>query len=395
MDIVRLDPTTYLADGLVEGASSKIWTERFAEAGDFQLTTGAIEQTRAFIPEGSLVSVRDSKEVMFVETHEVKRDDAGIPTLTTKGRTFETFAENRAAVGEYQKSWVPLKEYTTAELVSYLLWTYLVNATGQDPSRAGEGIGTQSAIPGVVVTDSTTVVEAVKEWTLQAGNVYQQIRDFLSLGNLGVRTIRPPGTSGKVVTFDTSGGGARGTVYKTDTAGIGQLRTDVYNGTDRTRMQSAVEPVIFHYASGHIDNPQYLFSTRDLKNVAHVSASVGNFFVWPGTGLTPPSVIPTGLARRILYVDGGRMETGDDEDVFTASVVQKALIELSKHNRAAAFDGSVSAVSPFNYGEQYFLGDQVTLLGEYGLETSMTVSEYVRTEDHEGDRGFPTLILSN
>jgi len=36
----------------------------------------------------------------------------------------------------------------------------------------------------------------------------------------------------------------------------------------------------------------------------------------------------------------------------------------------------------------------VSLMGEYGLETSMTVAEFVRTEDHDGDRGYPTLILS-
>jgi hypothetical protein len=394
MDVLRLDPTTYLPDTLVEGLSSKIWTERFSEAGDFQFTSPQIDPVRNLIPQGSLLSLRDSDEVMVVETHTVKREK-GVPTLTTVGRTFETFTENRSAVGEEnQEPWIPLKQYTAAQIASYLLWNYLVNSTGQDPSRDGVTKAVQDAVAGIVVTDSSTFVDSVQDWTLKPGEIYQQLRDFLTLRGLGVRNIRPTGSTGNVVTFDTSGTVSRGTVSSVSTPDISALRTDVYNGVDRTKDQDDVEPVIFTYSAGHIDNPQYLFSIRDLKNLAMVSSSLGNMDVWPGTGLTPPSTIPAGLARRILYVDGGRMETGGDEDVFSASVVQKALVELSKHNRAAAFDGAVSLDSPYKYGEHFGLGDAVSLMGEYGLETSMTVAEFVRTEDHDGDRGYPTLILS-
>lgn len=395
MDVVRLD-ANYLPDSLVEDYSSMIWTERYSDAGDFQLTTPKIEETRALIPEGSLISLRDTDEVMFVETHTVKRDDKGVPTLNTTGRTFETFLEGRAAVGEDSPaSWLAIKQYTTAEIVSYLLWNYLVNATGQDPSRDLVTKPAAEAIANLVITDSSTFADAVQEWTLDPGEVYKQLRDFLTLRGLGVRNIRPHATTGKIVTFDTSATVSRGTVAKVSTPNISALRLDVYNGVDRTKDQAVVEPVIFTYSAGHIDNPQYLFSIRDLKNLAAVSSSLGNMDVWPGTGTTPPGVVPTGLDRRVLYVDGGRMETGDDEAVFTASLVQKALVELAKHNRAAAFDGAVSLASPYKYGVHFGLGDMVTLLGEYGLETSMTVAEYVRTQDHDGDRGYPTLILSS
>lgn len=395
MDVVRLNKTTYIPDTLVENYSSMIWTERCLENGEFQLTTPDIEGTRSLIPEGSLISLMDSLEVMIVENHSIKRDDKGAPTMTATGRTFETFLENRVAIGEHQASWLTLKQYRNSEIVAYLLWNYLVNTTGQDPSRDDQLTWIYDAIANLVVTNSVSFTETPQDWTLQAGVVYSQMRDFLSLGGLGYRNIRPNATSGRVTTFDTSTSGTRGNVSKVLTTNLAQMRLDIYNGVNRTRGQSVVEPVIFDYDSGHIDNPEYLFSNKDLKNEALVSSSLGNMSVWPGLGLTQPAVIPAGLNRRVLYVDGGKMESGDDEDVFQASLVQKGLIELSKHNRAALFDGAVSALSPYQYNKDYFLGDLVTLLGEYGLESSMSVSEYVRTEDADGDRGYPTLILSS
>jgi len=395
MDVVRLDKATYVPDSLVEDYSSMIWTERYLDNGEFQLTTPEVEKTRALIPVGSLISLMDSLEVQIVENHSIKRDDKGAPTLTVTGRTFDTFLEQRVMMGEYQQSWPMLKQYRCSEIAAYLLWNYLVNTTGQDPSRDDQLTWIYDAIANLVVTNSTTFPQTYLDWTLQAGVVYPQLRDFLSLGGLGYRSIRPDKTSGYVTTFDTSTSGARGNIAATWTTNLAQMRLDIYNGTNRSRNQSVVEPVIFHYDSGHIDNPEYLFTNKELKNEALVSSSLGNMSVWPGLGLTHPAPIPSGLNRRVLFIDGGKMESGEDEDVFQASLVQKGLIELSKHNRSALFDGAVSALSPYEYNKEYFLGDLVTLLGEYGLETSMAVSEYVRTEDAEGDRGYPTLILSS
>jgi hypothetical protein len=100
-----------------------------------------------------------------------------------------------------------------------------------------------------------------------------------------------------------------------------------------------------------------------------------------------------GFNRRVLMVDGGTQGSQVLAD-FNAANIQKAKIELKKHNRAVLFDGTISPLSPYKYNSEYFLGDKVTLLAEYGYEAQMQVSEYVRTEDAEGDRGYPGLILA-
>lgn len=394
MDVLRLNPTTFLADEIIEGYSSMIWTERYLSNGEFEMHTADIAKTRALIPEDSLICLRDSPEVMIVETHEI--DSKG--ELVVRGRTFETFLEHRGIFGTpYKTPWKTYRQYTTPEAVAALIWNYLVNTSGKDVTRQNYDILTQLAVPNVVVTDSSVITpaEAVRDWWLEEGEVYKFVTDFLGLAKLGVRNIRPISTTGNVMTFNTSTtAGVHGTATKTTTTNIDKLRLDIYNGLDRTKNQSAREAVIFHYDSGHIDDPSYVFSNKDLKYMAVVSSSIGNFDVWPTAGNVVPSPIPSGRSMRVLYVDGG--DIGNlDVNTFKASLIQKGQIELSEHNRQVLFDGAISPYSPWKYGKEYFLGDKVTVMAQYGFDLTMMVTEYVRTEDSQGDRGYPALVLSS
>jgi Siphovirus ReqiPepy6 Gp37-like protein len=390
MDIYRLDPNTYLPNALLEGYSSMIWTERHVGRGDFELKTAEVFPTMEFLPEGTLLGLRDSPEIMVVETRSISVDAEGLSELTIVGKTFETFLENRILLAAvYNTPWLTTKAYTPSEVVELLLWTYLVNTTGEDPSRPAWVIDNKTGLPNVVVTDSTTISETPQQWWFEEGAVYPLFQDLMILGDVGIRNIRPNNTTGDIIRFDTSRTAARGNVIKTTTSNISQIRLDVYNGTDRSRLQSSREPVMFHYDSGHIDNPSYLFSTTDYKTMATISASFGSVNVYPPS-VRERNANATGFDRRVLFIDGG--DIGDqDYNTFVNSLVQKALIELKKHSKVRLFDGAISPVSPYEFRKDYFLGDYVTLLARFGFDQTMRVSEYVRTEDAEGDRGYPGL----
>ena len=124
--------------------------------------------------------------------------------------------------------------------------------------------------------------------------------------------------------------------------------------------------------------------------MATISASFGSVDVYPLESSARDNSTLTGMQRRTLFIDGGDM--GDqDYQTFLNVLVQKAQAELKKHGRIRLFDGAISPVSPFHIGEDYNLGDKVTLMAQYGFDQTMIVSEYVRTEDSEGDRGYPGL----
>lgn len=386
MDIFVLDPATFLPLALVEGYTSMIWTERFIGAGEFEFRTARVAETLQVLAQGALISLRDTNEVMMVETRSISEDDAGNPELVIKGRTLETFLDNRVLVPTvHGVAWAAERPYTIGEMSALLLWNHLVNSTGEDPTRQNWTIDSLTSIPNVVVTETVAVPGQWYFWWFEAGKVYESLTDLLTLGLMGVRAVRPNHTSGAILYFDTSRTDSRGTVTKTPTNDIQQLRMDIYDGLDRTMHQEIVEPVIFHYDAGHIARPEYLFSSQEYKNLAYVISSRWSRLIVPPS--TDPGV--TGFNRRILFVDAGVLDINDP--LAENMLNQKGLTELRKNNMIRLFDGEVSPGAPYQYGKDFFLGDRVTLMAKYGFEETMLVSEYIRTEDVEGDRGYPGL----
>jgi hypothetical protein len=394
MDIFRLDPVTYLPTILIENYNSMIWTERFIGSGEFELRTSNVFDTLSLIPQDSLIGIRDSNEVMIAETRSIENDSDGYPELKIVGRTLETFLENRALVATvYNTQWAPLQAYTTAEIADLLVWNHLANATGQDPTRAARTMDPLNAIPNLVITDSSNVVEAPAQWWFQQGQVYEIFKNILELGIVGVRNIRPDTTlgpissTGTIVTFDVSDTAARGTAIKTVTPLINSMRIDIYNGTDRSHLQLDRPPVIFYYDAGHIDEPKYLFSNQNYKNIATVVSSSGANSV-VGAGVDPNVA---GLKRKVLFVDVNSNDTGVLRATGDAQRAQKGRIELQKYKRTRMFDGSINETTPYKYRIDYKLGDIVSLIARMGFQEQMLVSEYIRTDDKDGDRGYPGL----
>jgi hypothetical protein len=393
MDVVHLDDS-FTPDYLIEDYSTMIWTERYQKNGEFELHTPRIEETQKILDLGDHISLLDSDEVMTVENFSIEPNEEGVAELVVTGRTFETFLENRLALNTYGAPWKSLAGYTIYEILALILWTNMVYNGDQDVTIIDGIKDDNTSIPNTIVTLTTAISEWIAEsdtWTipsidywLNEGAQYQPLLDFMAMSGLGVRNIRPHGTTALHIEFNTTVGLGRGMSIIEEWTDISQLRFDVYSGTDRTRFQSDRPAVIFHYSSGHIDGPKYLFSIADWKTMAEVSSSIGRVEVG--------EITATGLSRRVLYVDGGSL--GDlDYDEFAASLTQKGEIELAKHNQAALFDGAISPVSPYKYGTDYSLGDLVTVLAQYGIERTMRVDEFIRTETKTGEVGRPTLVL--
>lgn len=411
---MRLSPDTYFPEELVEGYTSLIWTERHTDDGGFELKSPYIAETMDRLPDGCLAAIRESDEVMYVENSVIDTNDDGIDEVTVTGRSFEAPSmEKRILTGEYGEPWSMRKDYTVQEAVMVLIWNSLVNPTGIDVTRPPSyDHNTGENLPMVYVTNSIipqgftgliTDLETVQQWWLDAGEVYQQVKDLLTLGEIGVRLIKPTSqgdftwiddveTDGDIVYLDTGTGGSA-TIDDRQ-----HLRFDVYNGRNRTIFPSALDPLpatIFRYDAGDIENPSYLFTRKGMKNWAHGASPVGSVEVWDGDELGDPA--PTSHALAQLWLDGGTPGAGVDDADFLLALKQKLRVELKKNNRQILMDGAVSGAAPYSYGRyeeggDYFLGDRVTVVGRYGLVETMQVSEYVRAENAEGEVAYPTLI---
>lgn len=408
-----------------------IWTERFLSPGEFQLKTPYIEEMLEILPEKTLISHRQTKEVMMVEDHMIADNQEGIPELTVIGRSVDSILESRYVEGPYNKRRKMAKVYSNAGAALVLVWNVTVNDSGNDVTRQLSGEdndgdpytwNTKDPIPNVSVSDSVADPDPVKRKWLREGMLYPQLIKFLNMGDLGIRTIRPPTASEQQVRVRNQKNpseGAFGDIVRTEVLNVNSLRFDVFSGLDRSHSQTTNPKVIFNTLRGDILNAQNLWSIRDWKTACEVAASINVPDVYRAgqSGYT-------GWDRRVMMYDAGEPDFGMDRpeqpahnasdaawDAYEAKLAKwknkrdaanaefledsqdEALRELNKFRKLKVFTGDISTETPYLYNVHYGLGDIVSLKGKYDQVTKMLVSEYVRTDDLEGDRGYPGLSM--
>lgn len=453
MDVVRLGPlgnTRYRPDALVEGYSSMIWTERQQTPGDFQLVTPLVDETLSLLPEGCFISHLETDEVAMVENRTIQINEKGEAELKVVGRTLDFFPEHRHVEGPYNKNRTMIRKYRPVGAVAVLLWNAFDNATGVDHTRLGQKSQTdKDKLPNVAIVDSVpTDVGNQRRWRLKEGPLYPQLQDILVRGDLGLRAIRPITSGKKVVsvgndwlTVTTHSGGVEvssqqmegGSITRTLTDDINALIFEIYSGRDLT------STVVLDVDEGVFDKVQYLFSNQIYKTSMEVMSST------PVSDVTrnATEAAYSGWDRRVASMDAGDPELPDEPekpdrpdepkqnapqsewdtwhkdmddwrdemdkwrpkhadwiadrdkalDEFKEDATDDALKQLKKMKRMSVVSGDISPFAKFKYKVDYDLGDTVLLKGNYKQTQKLVVSEYTRTEDASGDRGFPGLVL--
>lgn len=360
MDIYRLDPTTYDSPTLVEGFTSKIWTERYVTPGEFQFQTPKIEEMMAALPIDCLISLRDTEEVMMVDTHLIEEDEDGFDALTVKGVSVDGFFNDRVSSYDFSSTVRPTPDpggsYAQPQTIIVQLLHYA--GVGSTPP-AWPALHSGDILPNVSVVDGITTLPGVI-YSDGSGNTQERILKLLGQYGWGIRQIRPSSPGNDMV-------------------------VEIYEGSDLTAT------VNFHVDRGDVTSPSYLISKRNYKTVAYVYAPIGARAVWlPGT-----SAFTTGFARRVLYVRADDLTEVPAGGATADSMLdQRGRDELQKYNQTFWFDGEISNLSEYKYKVDYNLGDLVTMRGNYGVSKVMRVNEFIRTEDAKGEEsGYPTLVL--
>lgn len=394
MEVIRLNPSTFYGDAVVEGYSSMVWTERYLPSGDFEMRSPMTSNMRSLIPEDSLISLIDTDEVMIVDTHTIETDEAGNDELVATGRSYETVLEQRIlrSMGGHGNPWQMPSAMPPYAAAAQVIWNAVCNTHSVDMTIATDyGVNALERIPNVAVsfsTQNTYGLDSFQTWWLEAGEVYPIVLDFLGRINWGIRCRRPKNNY-DAVTYTQMIDILVNRAITIPAERPDSLWIDVYDGVDRSMGQDVRPKISFDYESGDLEGIRYLFSNKNLKNIAHVSSPIGNVDVYADDAVSP---YLAGMARRLMYLDGGSPGNIPLEE-FVSAMVQKGEVELAKQNRIALMEASIAATSMYKYNLDYRLGDWVTLTGDYDFKQKMLVNEYVRTEDSNGDHGYPMLAL--
>lgn len=359
MELYTLDPLLR-RENVIDRFESLIWTERFQEAGDFQLNIFSTNTTRNLLKAGTYLAMNESHRVMTVESIEDAEDTEGRRMLTVKGRSIESILYDRVA------------KNSLADLTTSPKWT-ITDAPADVARKVFHDIcvtgilDAADVLPFIVegtFMPTDTIVEPADDITvdLDPTTVYEATADICTVWSLGFRMLRH---------FDTS-----------------QLYYDIYAGSNRTTSQTVLPPVIFTPELDNLQNTKELTSIDKAKNVAYVYSPAGFQMVY-AIGVDPEI---EGFERRVLVVNASDI-TDENPDVPTA-LIQRGNEELAKYRTYQAFDGEISQYSQYKYGTHYNLGDLVEMRNLSGVTNNMRVTEQIFVSDREGERAYPTLSLN-
>lgn len=368
MYLMRLANGTWIPDLLIEGWNSLTWTERYRDFGEFVMRSPLALDMPSKLPLDSLVAILQSREVMVVENYTIEDGENG-PEWEATGRTIEavwcgqrnttTINSTPGAPGTSVISYAGSNQWPSSE-AAVLLNAHIVSGIDSAVEKIDNLAGTTNL---VVHPSGVTQMD----YEHPAGDLYPEILRMLALEDAGIRSQRPLNATG----------------------GLGFW---LYTGLDRSATQTVNAQVIFSTKAGHVIDPDYVFTTKDYRNVAYVYSPLWAERVYaPGV-----STGVSGRSRRILYVDASNEIKSGTDAAKSRKAKQVGLAALAKVNTTKFFDGQISpqASSQYVYGTHYYLGDKVTLMADYGLSQTMQVTEYVRAQDEaEGERAYPTLIV--
>jgi hypothetical protein len=386
MELASLYPATdsvrkFQRNELIEDFSSLVWTERYDKNGDFQLISNNINEVLTKLPlpgpfdPPCMVAIRDSSVPMIVESHLIEEPKNAPPKITTTGRTFETFLEERQTLGLYDSTVARTPVVIAANKpadAALILMSEIIG--GADVIPAIPTVA-EDRIPEIIL--NSTVLEAnpvpttatQTKYPVDPKNLYAWVMDTLKLGT--------PDTN-----FPTFGNIRGPAALKSTLPVVGgtQIAITIYEGTDRR------QSVVFDAKEDQFDELKHLLSIVGYKNVMATYAANG-----VKNAQTRAAAI-SGLSRRVGFQDLSSEVTAVSTNADWAPyLVNKSKIALAGSLPTLLFSGEIAEQQAARFGVDYFLGDQVKLSGDYGLTQDVRIAEFVRSQDSTGTKSYPTF----
>lgn len=353
-------------DTLVDSFDSLIWTERYSDAGEFELTLPSNSPYKSVLVNGAFVTIDDSLEVAMIDS---VSDEDGVLTIT--GQTLTDILRQRI----FRTSW------------------------GKEQSQRNHSTGIVAA--SIVEDSCLTSGLMYTQATLSNGYVNEPINNLV-IGNIadGPDYSFPvpygPVYDAVKAVCDADAVGFKLYPSIINLDGTYQLVFDTYRGLDRTSTQSDNPPVVYEEAVGALTDIKSLKTIAGYKTHAYAR----------GTGSTSPSLIGfwqvsgggslVDFKRRTLFVDATDIDLatyGSNAD-FLAALNQRAKQSLIQNNYVKMFDGTlVPQKKDYIHGIDYNLGDVIELRDSTNVVQKARVTEYIRSQDATGQQGYPTLSV--
>lgn len=362
--------------GIIDTYKSFIWTDRYAEAGDFEIKIPATATFPNEIQKGYYLWNENSEHVMIVETIQVESDVEEGACFIITGRSLESLLTRRIVWNKKVFSGVVNTDSNGKQIyvkpnlqngIKTLLEENVINPA-LDVRK----------IPNFIFEESTD--EKITSLTFEAeylgDEIYTVVNKLCVENEIGF----------KVTLNDNN-----------------QFVFKLYAGVDRSygtddEPQFVNPYVVFSPNNENIINTSYIDSDSSFKNITLVVGE--SEYDEDGNEISRVAYelgSATGLERREIFTDATSLSFEDEDggvltgEQYQALLKQKGIDTLMEHTSVTAFDGEIEAHTVYKYGVDFFVGDIVQMANEYGHEGRAYISELVMSCEAGGTSIYPTF----
>lgn len=324
-----------------ENYVSFLWTDRFFEAGDFEIETMPETTLLEQCKQDYYVLNTESEHEMIIEGLKITTDVEEGTRLYITGSSLESILKRRIV---WSKT---LLSGNLQNGIKKILDENIISPT--DATRK---------IPNFIFQESTdeaiTKLELARECDKE--NIYDLITDICKMKEIGFKIIRNEKN---------------------------EFVFSLYAGKDHSYTQEILPFVAFSPKFDNLENSEFNNSTEDYVNTVYVTGGendseslvVGNY---------------TGLLRRESYVNAGTIEEGYTGS-YTDFLTEKGNEELKDRKVTKVFEGDVDATGLFKLGVDFSLGDIVQIENEFQIQDRVRVTEIIHSDDKSGHTVYPTF----
>lgn len=357
MDIMVLNKNFEMVH-IIDSYKSIIWTDRYNDAGDFELYTEVSGETLKYVEKDFYLTIKESERTMIVSTIAIESDRELGNFIQITGHSLEQILNRRIVWG--------LKTLNT-NLQNGI--KTLLNESIISPSDANR------KIPNFIfeeVSDSKiTDIKVEQQYT--GDNIYDIVRTLCQDNDIGFKIV-----------------------LNSDN----QFVFSLYSGVDRSYNQKKNPCVTFSPRYDNLINSNYCETNLDYKTVTLIAGEdSGNNRKYRTYSISQDN----GLYRRELFTDARDIQSeyydeNNNKHTMTAAQYNAALDargkeKLEEYSATTAFEGEVETQNSFKYKEDYFLGDIVQIENEYGFGGTARITEVVASLDGNGYALYPTFEM--
>lgn len=329
---------------------SAIWTRRYFSAGDFEIYAPATESLLELLKHGRIIARTDKPEQAgIIESLRITTSAEEGNYIIASGRLLQGMLARR----------IVWKQATFTGSPENVM-RRIVTQAAINPEEAGR------AIPGLELAPAINEAGLMKiQFT--GDNIAQAIEGICRTYGLGYS-----------VDLDRENG---------------RFLFRIYKGADRSYNQNTNPFVVFSNDFENLLSTEYTNDTTEAANVAQVAGE--------GEGTARRKIIVgggEGLARKETFINASQLSTNDGEftaDVYGNVLAQKGAEALAELKPVEAMESEVAHNYGFILDRDYFLGDIVEIIDEYGHALTPRVVEIIESQDETGYTCIPTFSTND